>query len=206
MRGGRKSSGTETRTTARGKPGRPTVRSPELAATICREIAEGRSLRRICASKKMPAKSTVIDWLREDVAFSVQYARAREAQAEVLADEIIELADKAIGKTTAEVQGHRLAVDARKWVASKLRPRKYGDRAEQGAMPLTLPDDLTSAAGIASAAEAILRATCAGDITTMEAQALGGILETRRRAIETAELAARVNELEARIGQPPTAR
>jgi hypothetical protein len=68
------------------------------------------------------------------------YARAREDQADTLADEIVGISDESA--ITAKVDGeevrfaldatavarNRLRVDARKWVAAKLKPRKYGDR------------------------------------------------------------------------------
>ena len=57
------------------------------------------------------------------------YARAREERADLLAKEILEIAD-APCKDTVEVQHARNRIDTRKWLASKLAPRKYGDRAE----------------------------------------------------------------------------
>jgi hypothetical protein len=78
----------------------------------------------------MPQMSTVMLWLREDREFSQQYARAREAQADYFADEIVEIADAAMRKDARGVQAARLAVDARKWAASKLLPKKYGDRID----------------------------------------------------------------------------
>jgi hypothetical protein len=95
----------------------------------------------------MPAVSTVFKWLKEHKEFSEQYARAREIQAELLADDIIELADKPligkkertgtdkagqpIGETTVGdcVERSKLMVEARKWVAVKLLPKKYGSTA-----------------------------------------------------------------------------
>lgn len=109
---------------------------------ICGELASGRSLRSICDDDGMPAASTVFKWLRESSAFAEQYARAREEQADALADEILDVADdgrndwmKTNGDDDAgwrengETIGRsRLRVDARKWIASKLKPKKYGDR------------------------------------------------------------------------------
>ena len=113
------------------KVGRPTIRSPQLAALICERLASGESLRAICSGPNAPCtKITVLEWLRDDADFAAQYARAREEQADVLADEIVALADESIGCSAAEVQGYRLAVDARKWVAAKLKPKKYGDRVD----------------------------------------------------------------------------
>lgn len=71
----------------------------------------------------MPAESTVRLWATEDrEGFAAHYARAREGQADHYADEIIRIADEA-----EDAQIGRLRVDARKWVASKLAPKKYGE-------------------------------------------------------------------------------
>src|SRR5690606_8467561 len=103
--------------------------------------AEGKSLRSICKEPDMPAASTVFLWLTQHEDFSEQYARAREAQADALFDEILEIADDTsqdfIAKGNPDgsetqvvdhehIQRSRLRVDARKWMAGKLRPKKYG--------------------------------------------------------------------------------
>lgn len=105
--------------------GRPATFTPELAEELCRRVSEGRSLRSVCQDEDMPVRSTVRLWQVADAEFSAQYARAREARAEVLADEIIDIADQA-----ADAQLARLQVDARKWAASKLDPKRYGDRLD----------------------------------------------------------------------------
>ena len=129
--------------------GRPTIYSPELAAEICSAISEGKSLRTICQQDGMPARSSVFLWLSQHKEFSDQYARAREAQADTLADEILAIADDATGdyrtiaKDGAEVvafngenvQRSRLRVDARKWYAGKVAPKKYGDKLELAGDP-----------------------------------------------------------------------
>lgn len=123
--------------------GRPPAYSDETRAEICRRIADGESLRSICASEGMPTKTTVLDWLFDDAVFSAQYARAREAQAEHMLDEIIEIADDSMldtvidPETGAERTNHevvaraKLRVDARKWAMSKMAPKKYGDKIHQ---------------------------------------------------------------------------
>lgn len=122
--------------------GRPTDYTPDLAKVVCDRLASGESLRAICADDDMPGKTTVFSWLASNAEFRDQYAIAREAQAEFFADEIIEIADDTTGdfitKNTdngpIEVVDHehiarsRLRVDARKWFASKVAPKKYGDR------------------------------------------------------------------------------
>ena len=68
-----------------------------------------------------------------DAAFAEQYARAREAQADALADEIVDIADGA--DSSGDAARDRLRIDARKWAAARLTPRKYGDavKVETGA-------------------------------------------------------------------------
>jgi hypothetical protein len=108
--------------------GRPTRYTPELASEICTRIASGESLRKICRSPDIPVVSTVLRWAlqadQDEVGdFREQYARARELQAELRADEIVDIADAAKDAARARVR-----VDARKWVAAKLLPRRFGSR------------------------------------------------------------------------------
>lgn len=139
----------------KAKPvGRPSSFTQETADTICSRIANGESLRTICASETMPAASTVFKWLAERKDFSEQYARAREDQADFYAEQIVEIADEEVtmikrGKhqpggsdeddgevevafDPTAVARNRLRVDARKWYASKLAPKKYGEKVAIG--------------------------------------------------------------------------
>lgn len=109
--------------TATVKTGRSSAYSEEVAGTICMEIMAGKSLRLVCAMEGMPAASTVYSWLRQYPSFVEQYTHAREVQADILSDEIIEIADSETDPNRA-----RVMIDTRKWLASKLRPKKYGDR------------------------------------------------------------------------------
>lgn len=124
--------------------------SPEQAASIkegiCQRIATGESLRQICDSDELPAISTVCVWLSQDNAFAEQYARAREAQADALFDDILSIADdgrndwmerrNADGQVTGwaengeAIRRSQVRIDARKWMAGKLRPKKYGDKLD----------------------------------------------------------------------------
>src|SRR4051812_2387732 len=125
---------------------RPTTFSEELATTICVRIAEGESLRKICGDEAMPSKSTVSLWLIKHDTFCDQYARARDVQADHYADEIIEISDTpVVGKVEIDkldkegnpftevrrgdmVEHRRMQIDARKWYAEKVAPKKYGNR------------------------------------------------------------------------------
>jgi hypothetical protein len=102
---------------------RPTSFNEDLADAICERLADGESLRSICRDDDMPAKSTVFKWLATNSTFADQYARARETQADSLADDIVDIADD----RKLEANDKRVRIDARKWLAGKLRPKVYGD-------------------------------------------------------------------------------
>lgn len=97
--------------------------SDEIALRICVHIAEGNSLRSFCRMDNTPGISTVYRWLAENAEFRDQYARAREDQADSHADEIVDISDN-----EADPNKARIRIDARKWVACKLKPKKYGER------------------------------------------------------------------------------
>ena len=141
------------------KKGRPSLYTDKLAAKICRRLAAGESLRAICRDNAMPSISTVMGWLFDGNhdKFSEQYARAREAQAEIRADEIVDIADDDTndfaadkdGKLVANsehIQRSRLRVDARKWIAAKLLQKRYGDKIQHtgdGGGPIRVRPDLS---------------------------------------------------------------
>ena len=124
--------------------GRPEKYTDELFNEICDEISHSdKGLVFICKDKGINAK-TFYDWIASDTELSNKYARCRELQAEFLADEIIEISNTTIegvvietddnGRTKekkGDMLGHRrLQIDARKWKASKLYPKKYGDKLD----------------------------------------------------------------------------
>ena len=129
---------------AKGKrTGRPSSFTQDIADIICSRIAEGESLRKICEDEEMPDRVTIYRWLAADPEFCNHYTRAREDQADTLADEIIAIADEqpeviAVLDRHGALIEHKLdnaflqwqknRIDARKWTAMKLKPKKYGDR------------------------------------------------------------------------------
>lgn len=127
------------------KMGRPSEYSDEIAALICTRIGCGESLKAMCAEPAMPVQSTVYKWLTIHGDFAEMYTRARETQADTLFDEIQMIADTpAVGEKTKKdkdgnvveimvgdmIEHRRLQIDARKWMAAKLRPKKYGDKLD----------------------------------------------------------------------------
>ncbi len=121
----------------------PSKYSPNMAEAICDLIAAGKSIVDIAKLDGMPSTSTVYRWLAKDPEFLGLYQQAREQQADLYAAEIIEIADDARNDwmergggegdegwqfNGEHVQRSKLRIDARKWIASKLKPKKYGDR------------------------------------------------------------------------------
>jgi len=80
----------------------------------------------------------VLKWLNKHEEFVVQYTRAREVQADTLIDETLDIADDStndwmerrgqIVENGEAIQRSRLRIDTRKWIAGKMRPKKYGER------------------------------------------------------------------------------
>lgn len=119
----------------------------ETWSELCRRLAEGEPLTQVCREDHMPAASTILAWRaimqEEEHPGAEQYARARAVGYELLADEILEIADDGTndwvkrenartGQTRIElnseaIQRSRARIDSRKWLLSKMLPKVYGD-------------------------------------------------------------------------------
>lgn len=101
------------------------VYDPEVfMPAILERLAMGEGLATICRDEGYPSRGAVIDWSARPE-WSDRYARAREAGIEAQVDRITEIAD-----TEPDPNRARVMIDARKWIASKLLPKRYGDRLE----------------------------------------------------------------------------
>lgn len=124
---------------------RSTTFDQELADEICRRLAAGESLREICQTDTMPSRAAVIGWKNTIPEFNDQYARAREDQAELYADDIVDISDNGsndwmtrrgrdgeieVTPNHEHLARSRLRVDSRKWLLSKLKPGTYGDKLQ----------------------------------------------------------------------------
>jgi hypothetical protein len=117
--------------------GRPSSYTEEVAQAICERIANGESLNAICREDEMPNKTTVHRWLQDVEPFRNRYVQARERQADHYADAVVEISDDG----TIDPNSRRVMIDARKWVAGKLRPKVYGEKttiAGDADSPLTV--------------------------------------------------------------------
>ncbi len=130
--------------------GRPTIYTSDLAAKLCNEIAKGKSLRKVCLAEDMPDITTVFDWLRIHKEFIQQYARATDERTEAHQELILDLGDEAIAlsqelkgpQANAAVQAVKLKADNLKWVMSKMKPKKYGDKIDMTSDGKALPTPL----------------------------------------------------------------
>lgn len=117
--------------------GRPSKYTQELADRICERLAMGESMRSVCRDESMPAMSSVFKWLREDQSFSQQYARAKQESADAMAEDILTIAEATFGMVQENpniagpmVQAQRLHIDTKKWLMSKMQPKKYGEKLD----------------------------------------------------------------------------
>ena len=101
---------------------RPTLFNETLAEEICRRLAKGDPLARICADDDMPAYSTVRKWEAENPEFSALSARAKVDGTHYMADECIEIAD---GK--GDPADKRIRIDTRLRLIGKWNRQVYGD-------------------------------------------------------------------------------
>jgi hypothetical protein len=127
----------------------PSLFNTELGDEICNRIADGASLRAICDEADMRDTATVFRWLlaEQNKDFCNKYKRARDIRADVLFDEIHQIADtpqmgtrtvrrgegdnSTVETTEADMIEHRrLQIDALKWLIGKMAPKKYGDKRQ----------------------------------------------------------------------------
>ena len=124
--------------------GRPSSYTQEIADELCAKLSDGVSLRTVCLADDMPSKTSVFRWLRTNEEFRDQYTRAKEESADALTDEMLDIADdgtndwskQQLGEDGPEIevlnsehiQRSRLRIETRKWLASKLKPKRYGDK------------------------------------------------------------------------------
>ena len=109
----------------------------EIINLIC---VDGMSLRDSLRQGNMPSSQTFYKWLEDDELKSKRYARACSDRADIIFEQILEIADDqeldVYEKDGVELTNHnviqrsRLRVDSRKWMLAKMNPKKYGDKID----------------------------------------------------------------------------
>lgn len=128
--------------------GRPTKYNEKIAELVCERVATSTfGLARLCEiHDDLPEKTTINVWRYKYPEFNTRYAQAKLKQADLLAEEVLDVADDArndwmesfdkngnpeMKLNSEHVQRSRLRIDTRKWLASKLLPKQYGQHAEE---------------------------------------------------------------------------
>lgn len=129
----------------KNKVGTPCTMTYIMAEELCKRLANGETLKRICKDDHMPGETTVRSWALSHVWFRDKYARAMALRVEKMAEEIVEISDDGtndwieyqdfrgrtkIGPDTDHIRRSELRVQTRKWIMSKLAPKKWGDKVE----------------------------------------------------------------------------
>ena len=135
---------------------RPSIYDPGILQAVCDGLVEGWSIKQVCKPDDMPRWQEVYLAMQKDEELRSAIAGAREAQQEVTADDIVEMADLA---TPEDHNVVKLRIWARQWRAAKLAPKKYGEKqsvevtADIGATAARVLMDLTQQARDAKAIE-----------------------------------------------------
>jgi hypothetical protein len=137
---------------------RPLEYTEDIAEEVCWRLAHGESLVSICSDDHLPHCATIYRWLIRFPAFCETYTRAREDQADTNADEILAIADEKppefrddkgrVYLDQSYLLWQKQRIEARKWTAAKLKPKKYGDRlgvhGVEGAAPIATEETSSS--------------------------------------------------------------
>ena len=148
--------------------GRPTKWPPEhpVWREIVARVSAGKSLSTVLRDDGMPGWATFQDMLAGDDKLRQAYDKAVQDRADRMADEILELSDEEMpaglegAMASAWVQQKRMQVDARKWIASKLKPRTYGDRID-----MTVRDERISVLDALEAAQSRVKTLVIDNVT-----------------------------------------
>lgn len=130
-----------TTTRARGKNKPSIVYSDKLLAVILDRVSSGESLCSVCDADDMPSRKSFFQWVKDNPEIQAQYEFAIQMRADKFAEDIIQISDDGTRDTYTDENGNertnqeviarsRLRVDARKWLAGKMAPKKYGDKLD----------------------------------------------------------------------------
>lgn len=101
-----------------------TAFTKEIGDAFCALVADGKSMRSICAGEGFPSRVTIFLWFREQPEFAAQYDKARREGAHAMIDDVMDISDL----DGLDPQDKRIRVDTRKWIASKVLPKVYGEK------------------------------------------------------------------------------
>jgi hypothetical protein len=92
----------------------------EKGEAIYEHLISGKSLMSFCRLEGNPSNSTVMRWLQKHPEFREKYTDARELQADVFYDQVLDIADGENQKNAW------IRMSARMWMVGRMQPKKYG--------------------------------------------------------------------------------
>ncbi len=108
---------------------RPELLTDAFIESLCDWMAEGNSVRAYCRVNTQYKPSTICTWLNEYEDFAEQYARAINMRADAKFDKIDDVIEDMRSKVV-DPQMARVEIDAIKWQAGKMSPKKYGEKVD----------------------------------------------------------------------------
>lgn len=134
---------------------RPTSYTDALGAKICDQIADGKTLREVAASRNMPSSATIMRWVGKNPEFREMWGFALMARFDEWANELRKIAagqpgdvaetceddsDKTVRVAGVKqtIQRSRLEIETMQWIMGKMLPKVYGEPA-QSAAPVEVP-------------------------------------------------------------------
>lgn len=130
------------------------------ADAILELMREGLSLRKAAKAQEV-TPSVFLRWVENDKQLEEQYAQARARMLDVQAEELEAIGEAAAkAKSATRVAGLRLQSDNRKWLLSKLMPKRYGEKVAIGGA-----EDLPPLQTATAMSDAQLAAIAAGALT-----------------------------------------
>lgn len=103
--------------------------SEAVRASICEQLSQDMSLKEICAQPGMPGRGDVYREMDADEGFRTRCARARISQAESIADDLAGIEARTL-RGEIDPAAARVVLASKQWRASKLSPKKYGDKLD----------------------------------------------------------------------------
>lgn len=127
---------------------------PSEIERVCEALEDESAGLRVLLQRFEMSPGQFFRTLEADPTLAERYVRAKARQAELLADEIVEIADMSGTDLSVDDNGNvridgeainrsRLRMDARKWTAAKLLPKRFGEKLDvtTDGKPITLTDE-----------------------------------------------------------------
>lgn len=114
----------------RGRPKGSTKRTKKLDDALVAWLSNGKTLRKFCEEPNTPTWRTIYNWMLDDQEYSARLARAREAGAQMIEDQIEEIADSRDMNDPDDVQHRKLRIYAREKRLTWNNPEKYGKKQQ----------------------------------------------------------------------------